>query len=99
MRSTIASPCISLCKMSFDTAQQCGFDDAALKHLSPQGVCEGCFRTIDEIMAWSQADDTFKQAVWEQIYIRSRNTGSPYPDSHPGSDSRGDSGDCESNTK
>lgn len=35
--------------------------------------CMGCLRTIDEIMAWSKADDDYKRAVWHHIAIR-RNT-------------------------
>jgi len=26
--------------------------------------CEGCFRTIDEIRAWSQADGAARRAIW-----------------------------------
>jgi predicted Fe-S protein YdhL (DUF1289 family) len=32
--------------------------------------CMGCLRTIDEIMAWSQADDDYKRAVWTEIARR-----------------------------
>jgi predicted Fe-S protein YdhL (DUF1289 family) len=28
------------------------------------GWCEGCYRTIDEIAAWSRMDDKEKRAVW-----------------------------------
>ena len=28
------------------------------------GWCEGCYRTIDEIAAWSRLDDAGKRAVW-----------------------------------
>ena len=31
------------------------------------GLCEGCLRTLDEIIAWSKADDDFKRAVWTQL--------------------------------
>lgn len=31
------------------------------------GLCEGCLRTLDEIIAWSRADDDFKRAVWAQL--------------------------------
>jgi predicted Fe-S protein YdhL (DUF1289 family) len=33
-------------------------------------LCEGCFRTIDEIVQWSSADDAFKRAVWRAILHR-----------------------------
>lgn len=32
--------------------------------------CMGCLRTIDEIMAWSKADDAYKQSVWQEIARR-----------------------------
>ena len=31
------------------------------------GLCEGCLRTLDEIIAWGKADDDFKRAVWDQL--------------------------------
>jgi predicted Fe-S protein YdhL (DUF1289 family) len=34
------------------------------------GVCEGCFRTIDEIAAWSRLDDAGKRAVWDRLAAR-----------------------------
>ena len=34
------------------------------------GLCEGCFRTIDEIRQWSQSDDAAKHALWLKIEQR-----------------------------
>lgn len=34
------------------------------------GLCQGCLRTIDEIIQWSAADDDFKRAVWAEIRRR-----------------------------
>ena len=34
------------------------------------GLCEGCLRTIDEIVAWGRADDDYKRAVWVEIRRR-----------------------------
>jgi predicted Fe-S protein YdhL (DUF1289 family) len=34
------------------------------------GLCEGCLRTIDEIVAWGRADDAYKRAVWTEIRRR-----------------------------
>jgi predicted Fe-S protein YdhL (DUF1289 family) len=34
------------------------------------GLCEGCMRTIDEIVAWGRADDDYKRAVWAEIHRR-----------------------------
>jgi predicted Fe-S protein YdhL (DUF1289 family) len=36
------------------------------------GLCEGCLRTIDEIVAWGSADDAFKRQVWAAIRRRER---------------------------
>ena len=39
--------------------------------MNPQtGLCEGCFRTRDEIAAWSQAGDTGKRGIWDLIEQR-----------------------------
>jgi predicted Fe-S protein YdhL (DUF1289 family) len=34
------------------------------------GLCEGCMRTIDEIVAWGRAGDDYKRAVWAEIRRR-----------------------------
>ena len=34
------------------------------------GLCEGCFRTRDEIAAWGNADDNGKRATWDRIEHR-----------------------------
>jgi len=34
------------------------------------GVCTGCFRTLDEIAAWSVLDDAAKLAVWAALPAR-----------------------------
>jgi predicted Fe-S protein YdhL (DUF1289 family) len=34
------------------------------------GLCEGCMRTIDEIVAWGSAGDDYKRAVWAEIRRR-----------------------------
>lgn len=34
------------------------------------GLCEGCFRTIDEIVQWGTASEEFKRAVWVEIKRR-----------------------------
>jgi uncharacterized protein len=37
---------------------------------SATGYCKGCYRTIDEIMVWGQADESVKQAVWQLLEQR-----------------------------
>lgn len=34
------------------------------------GLCQGCFRTRDEIAGWSRADDDHKRALWATIEQR-----------------------------
>lgn len=41
----------------------CVMDDAS-------GYCRGCWRSIDEIAAWSTLDDAGKRAVWQCIPAR-----------------------------
>jgi predicted Fe-S protein YdhL (DUF1289 family) len=39
------------------------------------GFCEGCMRTIDEILAWRDASDEFKRGVWAEIRRREAEIG------------------------
>ena len=41
-----------------------------LCEMAPDGLCRGCMRTIDEIIAWGTADDDYKRGVWAQIRLR-----------------------------
>ena len=34
------------------------------------GLCEGCFRTLDEIADWSMASDDAKRALWQTLVRR-----------------------------
>jgi len=34
------------------------------------GLCTGCLRTIDEIIAWGRMDEPAKRQVWESIVAR-----------------------------
>lgn len=34
------------------------------------GLCQGCWRTLDEIAAWSTLPDAGKRAVWSKIALR-----------------------------
>jgi uncharacterized protein len=39
--------------------------------MHPQtGVCEGCWRDLDEIGAWSRMSDEAKRQVWQRIAQR-----------------------------
>ncbi|WP_338846546.1 DUF1289 domain-containing protein [Massilia sp. W12] len=37
-----------------------------------RGVCLGCLRNIDEIIAWSRADETYKRQVWQALKQRAQ---------------------------
>jgi len=41
------------------------------------GCCAGCFRTLDEIAAWSVLDDDQKRAVWSALPHRRATAGLP----------------------
>jgi hypothetical protein len=34
------------------------------------GICEGCFRTLDEIAGWSGLDAAGKRVVWQRLAVR-----------------------------
>ena len=34
------------------------------------GWCEGCYRTLDEIAAWSRASEDERRAVWNALLQR-----------------------------
>ena len=38
-------------------------------------LCEGCYRTLDEVAAWAQLDDTGKRGVWRLIAQRTMPAG------------------------
>ncbi|MDR7308088.1 DUF1289 domain-containing protein [Rhodoferax saidenbachensis] len=44
------------------------------------GLCEGCFRSLDEIRDWSTSTDATKQQVWAAI---ARRIATAYPQEFP----------------
>jgi len=38
--------------------------------MGDDGHCEGCLRSLDEIVRWSQMDDAQKHAVWSELAHR-----------------------------
>jgi predicted Fe-S protein YdhL (DUF1289 family) len=34
------------------------------------GLCEGCYRTLDEIALWGRASEEEKQAIWNELLQR-----------------------------
>ena len=45
--------------------------------INDSGLCEGCFRTLDEIAVWSQLDDAAKREVWRLIEQRAVQSKTP----------------------
>ncbi|HEY8359179.1 MAG TPA: DUF1289 domain-containing protein [Ramlibacter sp.] len=35
-------------------------------------LCEGCFRTLDEIAAWGTMPDTQRRVLWQQLARRAQ---------------------------
>lgn len=62
--------------MSTALAQRCGLERAA----ASQGLCEGCFRTIDEIVAWGTLPDTARRSVWAALQQRAVAVGCTPPE-------------------
>ena len=36
------------------------------------GLCEGCFRTLDEVACWGMASDEERRAIWRQLVQRAQ---------------------------
>lgn len=41
--------------------------------LNEEDICMGCYRHIDEIVAWGSADDGYKAGVLEKLSVRKNN--------------------------
>ena len=39
------------------------------------GLCEGCQRTIEEIVAWGSASEAQRRGIWHAILLRRRSAG------------------------
>ena len=50
----------------------------SLCKMRPDGLCEGCLRTVEEIASWGRADDAYKRTVWQEIRRR-EDAASPAP--------------------
>lgn len=58
----IASPCISICRMD----PQAG----SVADRAAGGLCVGCLRTLEEIVAWGMASDERKRAILAAVALR-----------------------------
>lgn len=61
--------------MSVALAKRCGDVQAA----ASQGICEGCYRSIDEIVAWGTLPDAKRMAVWQTLQARALAVGCTPP--------------------
>ncbi len=43
------------------------------------GWCEGCFRTLDEIVRWSNSGEALRREVWGRIAQRAEALSAPSP--------------------
>ena len=66
MSGSVASPCVSLCRIDART-----------------GWCEGCWRSLDEIAAWSTLGDEDKRRVWALLPLRRAQAGVAAPAAAP----------------
>lgn len=62
--------------MSVALAQRCGDVQAT----AAQGICEGCFRTIDEIVSWGTLPDVQRLTVWQSLQQRAVQAGCQPPE-------------------
>ncbi len=65
----VPSPCISVCRMDATLG------DAAVR--AAGGLCEGCLRTIDEIVEWGGAPTARKHAILAAVASRRAAGGRP----------------------
>ncbi len=61
--------------MSVGLAKRCGDVQAA----ASQGICEGCYRSIDEIVAWGTLPDMQRLTVWQTLQARAQAVGCTPP--------------------
>jgi len=45
--------------------------------MSADGLCQGCFRTLDEITAWSRSDDAARHDILTAVAQRREQLKSP----------------------
>jgi predicted Fe-S protein YdhL (DUF1289 family) len=72
MTQALAARAAAICEMSADDASMAAASPciSVCKMNDASGLCEGCFRTIDEIAHWASMNDEGKRAVWLRIESR-----------------------------
>jgi predicted Fe-S protein YdhL (DUF1289 family) len=64
---TLADRAVSVRAMVTDVPSPCV---SICRMDTGSGLCEGCFRTIEEIRAWSGSDDAAKKVMWARLTER-----------------------------
>jgi prolyl-tRNA editing enzyme YbaK/EbsC (Cys-tRNA(Pro) deacylase)/predicted Fe-S protein YdhL (DUF1289 family) len=71
---TLAARALSISAMTENVPSPCV---SVCRMDTGSGLCEGCFRTLDELRAWGGSDDVAKKAIWSNLTERLTQT-------HPG---------------
>lgn len=68
---TAAATLLALGEVAQDPAHRVPSPCVSLCRMHPgDGLCNGCLRTIDEIIAWGRMDEPSKRQVWGAIVAR-----------------------------
>lgn len=63
---------MALAELARDPAHRVPSPCVSVCRMDPDnGLCSGCLRTIDEIIAWGRMEESDKRAVWASIVARS----------------------------
>lgn len=71
---TLAERAVSVRAMGADIPSPCV---SVCRMDAGSGLCEGCFRTLEEIRVWSGSDDAAKKVMWARLTER-------FTQTHPG---------------
>jgi hypothetical protein len=62
---------MALAELAQDPAHRVPSPCVSVCRMNPDdGLCSGCLRSIDEIIAWGSLDEPSKRRVWESIVAR-----------------------------
>jgi predicted Fe-S protein YdhL (DUF1289 family) len=54
------------------SAGEVGSPCISVCRMGADGLCEGCWRNLDEIAEWSDFDDAERRAVWRRLVQRAQ---------------------------
>ncbi|MDM0114871.1 DUF1289 domain-containing protein [Variovorax sp. J22R133] len=72
MTQALAARAAAICEIAADDASMAAASPciSVCKMSEASGLCEGCYRTIDEIARWASMSDEGKRDVWLRIEAR-----------------------------